>query len=244
MDPQEWYASMPKVTKFLFTGALVTTLAGNFGLVSPYALLLNFSAIYNKFEIWRLMTGVLFFGKLGFPFLINLYFLYNYSNNLEKGLFDRRTADYVFMITIEWIILLVVAFFMNMPMVGVPLVISILYVWCNVNPEMIVSFWFGTKFKAIYLPWVLAGFNILLGGSGFAEFVGIFVGHVYYFLKYQYPETSGNDFLQTPGFLRRLFPDEQGGVGSLSGFGEAPASRRAATNTGRTFTGNGQRLGD
>ena len=32
-------------------------------------------------------------------------------------------------------------------MVGVPLVISILYVWCNVNPEMIVSFWFGTKFK-------------------------------------------------------------------------------------------------
>ena len=37
--------------------------------------------------------------------------------------------------------------------------------------------------------------------SGMAEFIGIFVGHVYYFLKYQYPETSGNDFLQTPGFL-------------------------------------------
>jgi hypothetical protein len=31
------------------------------------------------------VTGVFFFGKLGFPFLINLYFLYNYSNNLEKG---------------------------------------------------------------------------------------------------------------------------------------------------------------
>ena len=105
MDPQEWYATMPKVTRFLFTGALVTTLAGNFGLVSPYTLLLNFSAIYNKFEvrgcccsshctalirhhcqqIWRLLTGVFFFGKLGFPFLINLYFLYNYSSQLEKG---------------------------------------------------------------------------------------------------------------------------------------------------------------
>jgi derlin-1 len=59
MDPQEWYSSMPKVTKFLFTGALVTTLAGNFGLVSPYTLLLNFSAIYNKFEVRKNLASTL-----------------------------------------------------------------------------------------------------------------------------------------------------------------------------------------
>jgi len=92
-------------------------------------------------------------------------------------------------------------------MFGIPMVIAILYVWCNANADVIVSFWFGTKFKvrmfhrhaaaaqkpalttaqtsststitprpflnhsaspsaaqAMYLPWVLAAFNVLLGG--------------------------------------------------------------------------------
>ena len=46
-----------------------------------------------------------------------------------------------------------------------PLVISVLYVWCQVNRDTIVQFWFGTQFKAMYLPWALAGFNVLLGGK-------------------------------------------------------------------------------
>lgn len=36
-------------------------------------------------QIWRFFTGVAFFGKLGFPFLINVYFLYNYSLKIENG---------------------------------------------------------------------------------------------------------------------------------------------------------------
>ena len=46
-----------------------------------------------------------------------------------------------------------------------PLVISVLYVWCQVNRDTIVQFWFGTQFKAMYLPWALAAFNVLLGGK-------------------------------------------------------------------------------
>lgn len=37
-------------------------------------------------QIWRLVTAVAFFGKLGFPFLINMYFMYSYSLRLETGL--------------------------------------------------------------------------------------------------------------------------------------------------------------
>ncbi|EDQ89381.1 uncharacterized protein MONBRDRAFT_37095 [Monosiga brevicollis MX1] len=247
MDPQEWYNGLPIVTKTLFTSVLVTTLAGNFGLLSPYTLILNYPLIWGGFEIWRLVTCVFFFGKLGFPFLMNLYFLYNYSLNLERGLFERRTADYVWMIVSIWLTLLVVAYFMSLVMIGLPLVIAILYVWCNVNAEQIVSFWFGTKFKAMYLPWVLVGFNILMGGNGFSELLGIFAGHVYYFLKYKMPENGSPDYLQTPAFVRNIFPDEQGGFGTMGGttFGQAPASRAAAAAADRrTFTGAGHRLGN
>jgi hypothetical protein len=93
--------------------------------------------------------------------------------------------------------------------------------------------------QAIYMPWVLLAFNILLGGeyvlcyavlccvvcvcayvivylyavfspccacadnaSGSEELVGIFCGHVYYFLKYRYPvDHGGPAILETPAFM-------------------------------------------
>jgi hypothetical protein len=36
-------------------------------------------------QIWRLVTCFAYFGRLGFPFLMNVYFLYNYSLRLETG---------------------------------------------------------------------------------------------------------------------------------------------------------------
>lgn len=81
----------------------------------------------------------------------------------------------------------------------IPLIMSVLYVWAQMNRDMIVSFWFGTRFKvqiqfcknkkkihdlfavcvnslkrsdtsmkclqACYLPWVILGFNYIIGGS-------------------------------------------------------------------------------
>ena len=58
-----------------------------------------------------------------------------------------------------------IALFMNVYLLMDPMVLSVLYVWCNLNKEVIVTFWFGTQFKALYLPWVLLGFNILMGGG-------------------------------------------------------------------------------
>ena len=47
-----------------------------------------------------------------------------------------------------------------------PMVISVLYVWCQHNRDTVVSFWFGTQFKAMYLPWVLMLFNLIIAGGG------------------------------------------------------------------------------
>ena len=47
------------------------------------------------------------------------------------------------------------------------------YTWAQCNKDVIVSFYFGTSFPAMYLPWALLMFNILLGGSGMTELMGI-----------------------------------------------------------------------
>lgn len=110
------------------------------------------------------------------------------------------------------------------------MILSVLYVWCQLNKDVIVNFWFGTRFKAMYLPWVLLGFNMILSGRGLLEIIGIIVGHLYFVLKFKYPEElRGPSLLQTPAIFRKWFPDETGGV---HGFGYSPRAPPAAPNRG------------
>lgn len=82
-----------------------------------------------------------------------------------------------------------------------PMILSVLYVWCQLNKDVVVNFWFGTRFKAMYLPWVLLGFNFILSGAVFS-LVGIVIGHLYFFLKFKYPqELGGASYLETPAIL-------------------------------------------
>lgn len=127
------------------------------------------------------------------------------------------------------------------------MVLSVLYVWCQLNKDVIVTFWFGTRFKAVFLPWVLLGFNLVMSGGGVMELIGILIGHLYFFLAFKYPqELGGPALLATPGFLKQWFPDETGGV---HGFGQAPerpapgAPRGARIFRGHNW-GQGYVLGD
>ncbi|RXN10224.1 Derlin-1 [Labeo rohita] len=115
------------------------------------------------------------------------------------------------------------AFFHKFQLLMIPLIMSVLYVWAQLNRDMIVSFWFGTRFKACYLPWVILGFNYIIGGSVVNELIGNLVGHLYFFLMFKYPmDLGGRSFLSTPQFLYRMFPNRRGGV---SGFGVPPSRR-------------------
>lgn len=38
----------------------------------------------------------------------------------------------------------------------IPLIMSVLYVWAQLNRDMIVSFWFGTRFKVQNMPFHLS----------------------------------------------------------------------------------------
>eukprot|EP01147_Barroeca_monosierra_P010378 gene10378-2510_t len=138
------------------------------------------------------------------------------ETDMASGVYDRRPADYVFMLIFQWITLLTLAYFLNLFIIGIPLVLAIMHVWCNVNPDLIVTF------------------------CGMMELLGIITGHFFFFVKYKWPELGGPSLINTPAFIREIFPDE-GGV--VSGFGEAPASRQAQPER-YGFTGRGRTLQD
>ena len=78
---------------------LLTLLASSsrFGLVHPAWCILSWFHFTHKFQIWRPLTAVFYYPispGTGFAYLINLYFLYSYSNRLETGEFCEESTIY------------------------------------------------------------------------------------------------------------------------------------------------------
>lgn len=249
-DIGDWFNTVPFFTRYWLAGTVGLSVIGRFGLINPYYLFLLAEPL-KQFQIWRLVTAVFYYPLTpgtGFHFLINCYFLYNYSKLLESGVYAGRPADYFFMLLFNWICCVIVGLIAEIPLLMDPMVLSVLYVWCQLNQEVIVNFWFGTRFKAMYLPWVLLAFNVVISGGGIMEIVGILVGHLYFFLTYKYPQDFGGaSLLTTPSILKYYFPDSPGGV---HGFGIPPQSRapnpaqnRPTGMFGRHDWGRGQVLG-
>mmetsp|Transcript_41008 Transcript_41008/g.57096 ORF Transcript_41008/g.57096 Transcript_41008/m.57096 type:complete len:248 (+) Transcript_41008:138-881(+) len=245
-DPKLWWDGLPLVTKTFFGGMFAVTVAANFGILPPMMLILDFDLVWRRFQVWRLFTSVFFYGKLGFPFLTWLYFLYSYSLRLEQEHFSRRTADYIYAVLIVWMVMLVIGYVFDLMLINVPMILAIVYIWSSANQELIVNFWFGITFQAMYFPWVLLAFGILTGQSnGMPELMGIFAGHCYFFLKTKYPrDFGGPDLLETPQFLRNLFPEEE--RERARSFGVPPGARAGNDGGAPRFGGWGQgrRLGD
>lgn len=203
---QQEYLQMPVVTRTYATACVVTTLAVQLELITPFQLYFNPELIFSRYQFWRLITNFLFFGTIGFNFFFNMIFTYRYCRMLEEGSFRGRTADFVFMFLFGGAIMTIVALFVSLVFLGQAFTIMLVYIWSRRNPYVRMNFFGLLTFKAPFLPWVLFGFSLLLGNSVTVDVIGIAVGHVYYFLEDVFPEQPGGfRILKTPGILKSIF---------------------------------------
>jgi len=205
---------MPIITKSYMTACLLTTLAVHLDFVNVLLLYLNFGLVYNHFQLWRLLTNFLFFGSFGLSYVFHMVFLVRHSTLLEENSFRGRTADFFFLylfgavslIIVDWIIWYF-ALLSPAPMfLGPSLAMVVVYVWSRRNPHMRMSFLGLFQFNAPFLPWVILGIELLLGQSwSMFDFMGIGVGHLYFFLEDVYPSLTNRKLLRTPDVLRHAF---------------------------------------
>lgn len=73
------YLEMPPVTRAYTTACVLTTLAVQMEVVSPFQLYYNPLLIMKNYQLWRVVTTFLFFGTFGFNFLFNMIFTYRYQ---------------------------------------------------------------------------------------------------------------------------------------------------------------------
>lgn len=238
-DASQWYNQMPRFTRIWLTATVGISLLARFGILPMEYLYLSRQLVIGKLQLWRCVTSLFIYPltpSTGFHFLINCYFITQYSARLEKNQYGRSPADYLYLLIIVATVANIGGMFFNVYFLMDLLVVAITYIWCHLNKDVIVNFWFGSRFKAMYLPWVLAGMELVFQGS-VASLIGIFIGHIYYFLKFQYPqELGGQAFLETPSILKQYVPDVSGG---FSGFGVPPANRAPTRpDTGSSLFGN------
>ena len=83
--------------------------------------------------------------------------------------------------------------------------IALIYIWAQFNKDAIVTFYFGLRFQAIFLPWAFIAMSYLMGGLDMMLIVGCGVGHLYWYLEHEAPVQYGTRILKTPAILCARF---------------------------------------
>jgi len=213
----ELYNGIPLITKCYFTACVLTTLAVHLQIITVLNLYLNFKLIFDKGEIWRFFCNFFYFVSFGLSFIFHMFFHVRQSSLLEESSFRNKPGDFMYLhlfggfmlLFVEWFLWYSSLFFSPPMFLGPSLSFFIVYVWARRNPLMRMSFLGLFTFNAPYLPWVILGFESLLGHSvNLFDVLGILIGHLYYFLKDVYPKISGRELLETPRIFKYLL--EQG----------------------------------
>mmetsp|Transcript_41032 Transcript_41032/g.49941 ORF Transcript_41032/g.49941 Transcript_41032/m.49941 type:complete len:280 (-) Transcript_41032:68-907(-) len=265
--PQEWFQSLPLITRFWFGGTCLCTCAANFGIVSPVQLVFAWEPVKDNFEIWRLVGPFCYAGKFSLPTLFLLYMVVHFSQRYETSTPYNTgggggTADYAFALLFCWACtLLSYPFLMSyiMPLFVVNTVYFVMYIWSKRNPNVQSNIW-GIPVKTVYLPFAYLALNVLMGNPTGSILHGIAIGHAYYFLVEVVPAVYGKEVLNTPTFLIDYFgigeyvpPVPANAAQPMRGMGNNtwaapgrvqppndPAQRR---NTGHNWGGGGRTLG-
>ena len=147
----DWFNSLPLITRYWFGAAGGLTLAGNFGIVSPYMLIYDFASVKGSFHVWRLLTSFLYVGSFSINTLMGLYMLYQFSKQYEGGGpyntgAGGGTADYLFCLLFGMFgcvaaFHLLGGFIPIAPLFTRNLTFYVLYVWGRKNPNVDANIW-------------------------------------------------------------------------------------------------------
>lgn len=255
-----WYSALPPVSKVILTSAFCMAIATTTGLAMGSTFVLDWGLVWGRFQLWRVVSCFMFLGPFSMPFLFNFIFVTHYFPQLEKE-FNGKTAHFLWILMFAGVSFMVINYLLfhnGMGVLCLPLVFFVVYVFCRRHAEQKASV-FGLFTVPLGLwPWFLLFLTALMGGSVVPQFLGMCVGHVYYFLDELYPKTRGGTLFEPPELFLRLIPADTtagqttataGGMFRAGGTAGTPAqgaASRAANpvfGARSRFPGSGHRLG-
>ena len=200
-----WYYDMPVVTRTYVTACCLTAAAITFRFVTPLSLYLNFAQVFARNEYWRLVTTFTFFEGFGLNFFFHMHFLYMYFCRLEEHYYRNRTVGFICMLLFGAILMLTAAYFLNIFFLSSPMLLYVLYVWCRRHPYEQLHVLGLFPVAAPYIPYVFLLLSLVMNQPIRDEFLGIIIGHVYWFLADIAPKLLRNKGIKIPDTVLNIF---------------------------------------
>lgn len=178
-------------------------------------------------------------------FLIKMYFLFTYSQQLERGVFFGRPANYA------WFLTVVAAFVMTCTLLvpsyinGGAFLLAIIHLWGRHADNVTVSLYGFIKIPAKYFSLALLCLDIVIkGGFSSADALGLVGGHLYYFLDSVYPSMpQGKNLIFVPLWFERLIDQIQNKLGSWTGLQRvSPVMESGSSSRGFGSSGQNSRI--
>lgn len=190
VDPLEWYRDIPIVSRTYFTLCFLSTTACALDLISPLTLYYDYQLVFQKGQVWRLLSNFLFFAMFNVHFFFNMFFLVRHCRLLEEDSFRGRTADFIAFILFGSVLMIIIAPFVDIQFFGSSLTFMMVYLWARRSEHIRVSIFGLFTFQAHYVPWFHIAFSAMFGGSLMIDLVGGVAGHIYYFFDDVYPKVA------------------------------------------------------
>lgn len=179
---ESWYGSLMPVSRAYMTISFAITVAVELQFLNPSLLYLNFDLIIQKLEFWRLFTNFCFFGKFSMKFVFSMLLIIRYGNEFEKRKFPVHASRFIWCLIICGFLQLFFSYYLMMPFLAISMLFVIIYLWSREFANETISVYNLFNIEGFYLPWVFCVIRVLMGGSAVPVLIGIFTGHVYYFV--------------------------------------------------------------
>lgn len=179
----QFFFSIPICTRILLVATLSFSIANVF--IPSIGSLCAFDIdLIGKGQLWRLFTPYVLH-QLGFPFIMSLFIIYNFSRELEERYFKGDSLRYMYYLLFVMCLLDLISVY-YIPLQSL-LTTVFIYTASRSDPTSMISLFFGITLKRMYLPWAYLVLSFLMSGMILPSLLGILVGHCYYFLKHVIP---------------------------------------------------------
>ena len=199
---QEFFNSIPPVTKYLGAIIIGVALIVSVKLVDPGTIVFDPDLAFGKFQIWRFFTGLFFMGKISFNLILSIFFDLMMLRNLELAKFPTRHSQLVFVIILMGIINLTLSGIFGSYSCAHSLMGALMYFFGKMMPEARV-YVMMFPVPAQWAPFI----NIIMAVAGgqhpIVSIIGILTGHIVFYLLYVLPVITDTPIFKTPRILVR-----------------------------------------
>ncbi|CZT06380.1 related to F-LANa protein [Rhynchosporium agropyri] len=235
MSAMDMFWAAPPISRTLAASAFFLSVCCHTGMLSFGYVLFTFAQLM-KFPpyIWTPITSFLITGaQIGI--VIDTYFLYTYSSQLEMG--NPRlsgTGDYfMYLVFVCSVILGLNAFVTG----GVVFISALILAMCYTSTQDArgqKATFIVVQIPAQFIPYAMLLMTLVMNGAGAAKIqaTGLVAAHLYDFLTRLYPTfRGGRNMLSTPAFVKRMWETTVPGVGNRAyGTAFTPAQRPGAAS--------------